>query len=654
MSGIVAVYCLDGRPAERGLVSAMLDAAAYRGPDGLNSWIDGPVGLGHAMLRTTPEAVGESQPLIDEQAGLALTMDGRIDNRDELKELLERQGLRPVGNTDAEIVLRAYQCWGEESPAKILGDFAFALWDGRKHQTILRPRLRQRAAIVLLLRRPQFHLRLRTAADPGRAERAARARRDGGRRVPVRDTDRTPPPRSTATSVSSKAAARCSATGQDRSAPLFRHRPGKENPLSHRRGIRRAFRVAVPGGGAMQAAQRRRGGGRTERRSRFFDWSSGPRSACFAKALSPVPRFETFSLRFDDPEADERGFIGDVAAMWGLETNWSPPFYAKFADYLAEIRRYRYLSVRPNSVMDTLMHRAMREHGFRVVLTGQGGDQWFGGSPDCFADLLCGFRFVELFRLLRGEAAHPTGCSADKGPLALLIRRTLWPLVPPEPKFLINRMRGVRLMPPYVKPEFARRLDLERVRNTPTRQRRGLDFSQRTMYQVLNLGISILFAEMNERECALAGLGGQASILRPPDNRVRFRHPGGPAMPAACDQIRHARGGIATCCPNRFANVARQGRILRLAPPWMKEVAVALGGDAAFGSFDVVERGWVDPEQLRRLYRAANSRSREQSVAALVGDGAGDVVERVFYCTLAKSSFQRLISEANNYRTGKF
>ena len=134
MSGIVAVYYLDGRPADRGSVSAMLDAAAYRGPDGLNSWIDGPVALGHAMLRTTPEAMGESQPLVDEQAGLALTMDGRVDNRDELKDLLERQGLRPVGNTDAEIVLRAYQCWGEESPAKILGDFAFALWDGRKRQ----------------------------------------------------------------------------------------------------------------------------------------------------------------------------------------------------------------------------------------------------------------------------------------------------------------------------------------------------------------------------------------------------------------------------------------------------------------------------------------------------------------------------------------
>ena len=132
MSGIAAVYYLDGRPAGRGLIGAMLDAVAYRGPDGLNSWIDGPVALGHAMLRTTPEAMGESQPLVDEQSGLSLTLDGRVDNRDELKALLERQGLRLVGGTDAEIFLRAYQCWGEEAPAKILGDFAFALWDGPK------------------------------------------------------------------------------------------------------------------------------------------------------------------------------------------------------------------------------------------------------------------------------------------------------------------------------------------------------------------------------------------------------------------------------------------------------------------------------------------------------------------------------------------
>ena len=285
MSGIVAVYCLDGRPAERGLVSAMLDAAAYRGPDGLNSWIDGPVGLGHAMLRTTPEAVGESQPLIDEQAGLALTMDGRVDNRDELKELLERKGLRPVGNTDAEIVLRAYQCWGEEAAAKILGDFAFALWDGRKHQMFC---ARDFASV-----QPLFYYcdgrSFICASEPQQilAEPSV-PRAPNETVIGVFLSGILMNPAATVYRDIRKLEGGCSidgGTGQDRSAPFFRHRPGKKNPLSHRRGIRRAFRVAVPGGGAMPAAQYRRGGGRTQWRAGFLDWSSGPPNASSAKGV---------------------------------------------------------------------------------------------------------------------------------------------------------------------------------------------------------------------------------------------------------------------------------------------------------------------------------------------------------------------------------
>jgi asparagine synthase (glutamine-hydrolysing) len=252
--------------------------------------------------------------------------------------------------------------------------------------------------------------------------------------------------------------------------------------------------------------------------------------------------------------------------------------------------------------MDTLMHRAMRERGYRVVLTGQGGDQWFGGSPNCFADLLCGLRFVELYRLLRGEAAHPTRVLGGQGPLALLISRTLWPLVPPEPKFFINRMRGVRLVPPFVTTEFASRLDLERARNTPTRQRRGLDFSQRPMYQVLNLGISILFAEINERECALAGLEGrhpfydrriiEFAFAIPEDQRCR---------PHATKYImREAGRGVLPESVRQRRNKAEFSGLLRHG---VKEMAVALGGEASFGSFNVVERGWVDSEQLRKLYQ---------------------------------------------------
>jgi asparagine synthase (glutamine-hydrolysing) len=59
-------------------------------------------------------------------------MDGRIDNRKELKSDFESRGLRLRGEGDAELVLRAYECWGEECPKRLLGDFALAIWDQPK------------------------------------------------------------------------------------------------------------------------------------------------------------------------------------------------------------------------------------------------------------------------------------------------------------------------------------------------------------------------------------------------------------------------------------------------------------------------------------------------------------------------------------------
>src|SRR5260370_32448480 len=76
----------------------------------------------------------ESQPLRDEDAGLALTMDGWVDNRDEPIAQLNSKGYRLRDDTDAEIVLHSYECWGEDSPLKIVGDFAYAIWDARARQ----------------------------------------------------------------------------------------------------------------------------------------------------------------------------------------------------------------------------------------------------------------------------------------------------------------------------------------------------------------------------------------------------------------------------------------------------------------------------------------------------------------------------------------
>lgn len=134
MSGIVGIYHTDGQPVGEGELRQMLAAIAYRGPDGTGVWSSGSVGLGQNMLWTTPESLHETQPLSNEDGTLRLVADARVDNRAELRTDLLAHGARLRDDTDAELILRSYEVWGESCPAKILGDFAFAIWDGRRRR----------------------------------------------------------------------------------------------------------------------------------------------------------------------------------------------------------------------------------------------------------------------------------------------------------------------------------------------------------------------------------------------------------------------------------------------------------------------------------------------------------------------------------------
>ena len=89
MSGIAGIIHFDGQPVEPGQIEAVTAAMRSRGPDGINHWRQGKVALGHCMLRTTPESLDETQPLISDDGALVLVFDGRLDNRDELKQTLD-------------------------------------------------------------------------------------------------------------------------------------------------------------------------------------------------------------------------------------------------------------------------------------------------------------------------------------------------------------------------------------------------------------------------------------------------------------------------------------------------------------------------------------------------------------------------------------
>jgi len=134
MSGIVGILNRDGAPVDRDLLREMIGFLAFRGPDAQGVWIDGAVGFGHTLLRTTWESEKEKQPCtLDGQVWL--TADARIDAREDLVRELEAAGREPSKDvTDPELILHAYHAWNEKCLDRLLGDFAFAIWDGRRRR----------------------------------------------------------------------------------------------------------------------------------------------------------------------------------------------------------------------------------------------------------------------------------------------------------------------------------------------------------------------------------------------------------------------------------------------------------------------------------------------------------------------------------------
>jgi asparagine synthase (glutamine-hydrolysing) len=129
MSGFAGVFHRDGGPVARHTIDTMLASIAHRGPDATGVFAGEMAGLGHCMLWTTPESLQEMLPLT--VAGLTLTCDARIDNRDELIHALGLRG-DPAAIPDSDLILGAYVKWGEECAGRLIGDFAFAIWDPRR------------------------------------------------------------------------------------------------------------------------------------------------------------------------------------------------------------------------------------------------------------------------------------------------------------------------------------------------------------------------------------------------------------------------------------------------------------------------------------------------------------------------------------------
>lgn len=141
MCGIAGVLHRDGRPASIVSLTAMTDALAHRGPDGEGQYCEGPVGLGHRRLSIIDLTDASRQPMETRDGRFVLTYNGEIYNFKELKQELSARGHQFHSSGDSEVLLHAFAEWGVEALLRFNGMFAFAIWDNKERTlTIARDR----------------------------------------------------------------------------------------------------------------------------------------------------------------------------------------------------------------------------------------------------------------------------------------------------------------------------------------------------------------------------------------------------------------------------------------------------------------------------------------------------------------------------------
>lgn len=135
MCGIVGIINFTRQPVAHNQIKAMTDSIAHRGPNGEGQYVDGEMGLGHRRLSIIDLSVAGHQPMQTSDGRFTITYNGEIYNFKELKIQLESLGYKFHSQTDTEVVLKAYAEWGKEALHKFNGMFAFAIWD-KKNKTL--------------------------------------------------------------------------------------------------------------------------------------------------------------------------------------------------------------------------------------------------------------------------------------------------------------------------------------------------------------------------------------------------------------------------------------------------------------------------------------------------------------------------------------
>ena len=589
MSGIVGLFNLDGRPADSRLVGRMLGTIANRGPDASRVWTGGPVGLGHCLLAATPESVGEVQPLVARDEGLSIVFDGRIDNRLALAEEFERERLPLAADSDAAFALAAYRRWGADCAAKLLGDFAFAVWDAG-HQRLF-------CARDVMAQKPFYYHHGRDvflfASEPqAQVQHPAVSRRPNEGMVGeclsvitsetdtlLADVQRLPRAHRI---VASPGGFRLDKYWTIDVARTIRYR-AVDDYCEH---LRELLRTVV--------------GARLRSSTDAGVMLSGgvDSSAILATALElkrgGASATDTAAFSLIDPGGvlDEKAFMDRTVAAVGCVSHQYLPSAFPVEAYRAVTWRRADLASSPNARLMSGVKAGAQQRGVRVLLSGIGSDEWLGGSFYHCADLFRSLRWVALASYIRSLAPFPE-FELPRPALKIMT----WPLLPRAVRKRIKQLIGRDAVPRWVRPDFARRIGLA-DRLYPLRP--GPVFptvAQQSTYEESTSGGTVHHIEDEERSAAEFGL----EIRYPYADRRMMEF--GLAIP---EEMRW-RGGtrklvLREAMRDRLPEEVRLRRISPNAGSAFVPTLRALTDEGVLRHPAIEREGWVNPGEAKAFY----------------------------------------------------
>src|SRR5713226_1862200 len=421
MCGICGIVRL-GAPPEAEAAAAMARELDHRGPDGDGSYAGDGVAFGFRRLAIIDLSDAGNQPFASDDGALQLVHNGEIYNYKSLRAELESHGHRFRSATDTEVILRAYEEWGERCVERFNGMWAFALWDGRRRGLFCS---RDRFGV-----KPFYYrwdgARFAFASEPKAFRADPRTRLEPNLRA-VREyveqgyadhTDETffagiekLPPAHSLTFDGNGIRLRRYWELEPRDAPPDAAEALRDLFVDS---VRQRLQSDVPVGTCLSGG---------------IDSSA---IACAvdlllrteAESAKPVgERQKTFTAYFEQPGFDERSYARAVVEQTRADPHWITFDAAELVEVLPRIVETQDEPFGSTSIVAQWhVMRAAREAGITVMLDGQGADEilagYHGYFGPYFADLLVQRRLGELRREL-GAYRSLHGASAATAAVAL-------------------------------------------------------------------------------------------------------------------------------------------------------------------------------------------------------------------------------------------